>query len=75
MAEQDDEQYDPRQQLFTTLLRKVERDTYPSTTVMDLIEEIADDRERAAYCRVLLEKVQRDEFPSLDLIKRVSELC
>ena len=62
-------------ELFTTLLRKIERDTYPSTTVMDLIEELADEEQRAQYCRVLLEKVQQDEYPSLDLIRRVRDLC
>ena len=64
-----------REELFTTLLRKVERDTYPSTTVMDLIEELADDDQRAAYCRVLMDKVEQDQFPSLDLIRRVKSLC
>ena len=66
---------DMRDELFTTLLRKIERDTYPSTTLMDLVEEVADDQQRAAYCRVLLDKVEQDEFPSLDLIRRVRDLC
>lgn len=65
---------DVRGQLFAALLRKVERDQYPSTTVMDLIEEMADDEQRTAYCQVLLDKVQEDTFPSLDLIRRVHAL-
>jgi hypothetical protein len=66
---------DVRDELFTTLLRKIERDPYPSSTVMDLVEELADDEQRAAYGRVLMEKVQQDEYPSLDLIRRVKSLC
>ena len=66
---------DVRDELFTTLLRKIARDTYPSATMMDLVEELADDEQRAAYCRVLMEKVEQDEFPSLDLIRRVKDLC
>ncbi|NYD41973.1 hypothetical protein [Nocardioides panaciterrulae] len=66
---------DVRTQLFDALLSKVENDPYPSATMMDLIEEMADDEQRAAYCRVLLDKVQGDTFPSLDLIRRVSEMA
>jgi len=66
---------DVRDELFTTLLRKIEGDPYPSSTMMDMIEQLADDEQRAQYARVLMEKVAQDEYPSLDLIRRVQALC
>ena len=66
---------DVHDELFTTLLRKIQRDPYPSSTMMDMIEDLADEEQRAAYCQVLMEKVQQDEYPSLDLIRRVKSLC
>ena len=69
-----EEQTDIRRELLGVLLRKVEQDHYPSTTMMDLIEELVTPEERPAYARILLEKLQGDEFPSLDLMHRVRSL-
>ena len=66
---------DIRGDLLAVLLRKVEQDQYPSSTMMDLIEEMLTPAELASYAHVLLDKIQADNFPSLDMVRRLSALC
>lgn len=67
-----DEQ-DPRGQLVHLLLGKVANDTYPSTTMLDLIEEIVTEDERHDYLAVLWDKVRDDTYPSLALMTRLRD--
>lgn len=70
MAEE--QQFDARHELVNTLLEKVRQDPYPSTTMMDLIEqELRSPEEKQAYATILINKIQGDTFPSLDLMVRV----
>jgi hypothetical protein len=64
---------DPRGQLVHMLLDKVAADNYPSTTMLDLIEEIVTDDERLDYIAVLWEKVRDDTYPSLALMTRLRD--
>lgn len=66
---------DVRRQLIQLLMEKVEQDPYPSTTVLDLIEELLTDDEVQAYAAILMDRVRDEEFPSLDMIKRLSALA
>ena len=66
---------DIRGDLLAVLLSKVEQDQYPSSTMMDLIEEMLTPAELASYAHVLLDKIQADNFPSLDMVRRLSALC
>jgi hypothetical protein len=66
--------FDPREELLDLLLEKVEQDPYPSTTMMDMIEEMLTRDRMEAYARILMAKVSADNFPSLDLIARVKAL-
>jgi len=59
--------------LLQVLLKKLVADPYPSTTMMDTIEEILTPEATPAYVRLLLERIERDEFPSID-IDRVRNL-
>jgi hypothetical protein len=63
-----------RRQLLEVLLAKVEQDTYPSSTMLDLIEELIGPDELEDYAGVLMAKVRNDQFPSLDLMNRVRSL-
>jgi hypothetical protein len=63
-----------RRQLLELLLTKVEQDTYPSSTMLDLIEELLGPDEVGDYAEVLMAKVANDQFPSLDLMNRVKSL-
>ena len=66
---------DVRRQLIQLLMDKVEQDPYPSTTMLDLIEELLTDDEVQAYAAILMDRVRDEEFPSLDMIKRLSALA
>jgi hypothetical protein len=68
------EQNDVRGDLLALLLAKVEQDQYPSSTMMDMIEEILTPDELSRYAHVLLDKIRGDQFPSLDMMRRLMEL-
>lgn len=67
-------QRDIRHELVQVLLDKVYEDPYPSTTMLDLLEEIIGPDERADYAAVLMDKIHGDTFPSLDMMSRVRDL-
>ncbi|MGN6752373.1 MAG: hypothetical protein ACTHJJ_07445 [Intrasporangium sp.] len=56
------------------LLEKVAEDLYPSGMMMDLIEELLQPDEVAAYVAVLMEKMQDDAYPSVGMMRRVTAL-
>lgn len=66
-----DQQFDGRHELVSLLLEIVKEDPYPSTTMMDHIEQLMQPEEVPAYIGVLLDKIRSSAFPSLDLIARV----
>ena len=67
------QEQDARPQLVQLLLGKVSEDTYPSTTMLDLIEEIVTQDDRPDYVEVLWEKVRDDNYPSLALMTRLRD--
>ena len=73
MADGDD-RFDPRAALLDMLLERVAEDVYPSTTMLDLIEQIAEPDELSAYLTVLLEKIRNDTYPSIPMMQRVIAL-
>ena len=68
-----DNDFDARSEMVRLLLGKVANDTYPSTTMLDLIEEVVTDDERGEYIQVLWEKVRDDTYPSLALMTRLRD--
>ena len=69
-----DKPTDVRAQLLQTLLEHVEEDQYPSTTMMDTIEEMLTPDDVEKYAGVLLAKVADDTYPSLGMIRRIRVL-
>ncbi len=68
------EQYDARRELLEILLTRVQRDRFPSVTMMNLIEQLIGPDERSIYAQVLMEKIRRDPHPSLPMMQRVLAL-
>jgi hypothetical protein len=68
MAEDDS---DARKRLFGVLLDKVAQDVYPSTTMLDYIEEILEPDDVDAYAAVLLEKIADETYPSVSMMRRL----
>ena len=66
---------DPRTMLLRALMSKVDADRYPSTTMLDTIEELlADDDEVADYVSLLVKRIDDDQFPSIPMINRIRDL-
>ena len=72
---QDEAQYDTRRELIQLLLDKVANDPYPSTTMMDMIEELLTPQEVESYAEILMDKIRADQFPSVSLMSRVQGLA
>jgi uncharacterized protein (DUF2342 family) len=68
------DEYDVRSEMLRLLLGKVASDTYPSTTMLDMIEKLLTPQEVPAYAEVLMDKIRGDRFPSVHLMKRVMAL-
>ncbi len=61
--------------LYSSLIDKIRNDTYPSSTMMNEVEQALNDELLVEYADALLEKVQNDQFPSLDLMRRLAALA
>ena len=64
-----------RNAIAVLLIEKVRQDEYPSSTQMDLIEQVAPTYLLRDYLNVLLEKVMRDPNPSIPLLGRVARVA
>jgi hypothetical protein len=60
--------------LARLLMDKIRTDTYPSSTQMDLLEQMIPRALAAEYFDVLLEKVAEDQWPSVSMLARMSRL-
>jgi hypothetical protein len=65
---------DARAELVRTLLEKVSEDQYPSTTMLDLIEELLTPEEEPAYVVFLQERLRSDRYPSIPMLSRLVQL-
>ena len=59
---------------FELLLGKVDEDTYPSSTMLDIIEKLITPETAPAYAAVLMSKIDGDTYPSMSIIRRVLAL-
>jgi hypothetical protein len=60
--------------LARLILDKIRTDKYPSSTQMDLLEDMIPRALALEYFDVLLEKVAADQWPSNSLLARMSRL-
>jgi len=65
---------DARAELVATLLDKVSDDQYPSTTMLDLIEQLLTPEEQPAYVVFLQDRIRSERYPSIPLLKRLTAL-
>ena len=73
LQEWQQQQEEMRRDFVGQLLDRVEKDTYPSTTMLDLIEQSMGPEEVSRYATVLMEKIRQDDYPSFDLVNRVRQ--
>ena len=60
--------------LAGVLLKRVRDDRYPSSTEMDLIEQVIPPQLLPRYVEILLEKIAQDDRPSISLIHRLQRV-
>ena len=60
--------------LINALLEKIQEDPYPSSTMMDLVEELLTEEEIPAYVMLLQDKIRQDRFPSVSMMNRLKDL-
>lgn len=68
-------QYDVRSELLRNLLSRVKEDPYPSTTMMDMIEELLTPHDVPRYVQILMSKISEERFPSVSMLQRVKNLA
>ena len=59
-------------EVMQVLLEKVEEDPYPSTTMLDMIEQMLRPEDVETYAEILLDKIRGDRFPSIGMLSRVT---
>jgi hypothetical protein len=65
---------DVRARLLALLLEKVDEDLYPSSTMLDMIEELITQADVSTYADVLMRKIDDDVYPSISIMRRVLAL-
>jgi len=63
-----------RAELVRTLLEKINQDTYPSTTMLNLLEELLHDEELPEYVMFLQQRIAADQYPSIPLMDRLVQI-
>jgi hypothetical protein len=69
-----DNGFDTRAEVLDLLMEKVEADVYPSETMLNLIEELAEPDDIPAYAAILMAKVRDDTYPSVSMLRRLVAL-
>jgi hypothetical protein len=65
----------PYERYFELIREKIEEDRYPSSQLMDRLEDaITSPEQLEAYLETLFEKIQDDHYPSLQMLDRVARI-
>ena len=75
MAEPTDPAGDVRDVLIEELLDKFADDRFPSSTMLDLAEELLRPDELEIYARILLRNVRAEKYPSISMLRRIAALA
>ena len=70
----DDEREEARVALIRALMEKINADTYPSVTMLDMVEELLRPEEVPTYAAVLRQRVRQDTYPSIPMLHRLRAL-
>lgn len=56
---------------YGVLLEKVRQDRYPSSTMLNILEQHMVGHERQELVTMLVQKVAADRYPSIEMLKRI----
>jgi hypothetical protein len=71
MPQDDEERLELHDMLYGVLLERVRQDRYPSSTMLNILEEHMVGHERQALVTILVQKVAADRYPSIEMLKRI----
>lgn len=63
-----------RAELVQTLLDRITADTYPSTTMLNMLESLLTEEELPEYVLFLQDKIREDTYPSIPLLNRLVDI-
>jgi hypothetical protein len=63
--------YDVRTEMLEALLQKVGEEQYPSSTMLDMIEELLTPDDVPVYAEMLLTRIRSERFPSIPMLARL----
>ena len=63
-----------RSRTLRLLLDKVHADTYPSSTMLDMVERLLAPDDVGDYAEVLMAKIDGENYPSYALVQRLMAL-
>ncbi len=69
------ESYDVRAQMLQALLEKVEEDQFPSSTMLDWIEQLLTPDDVPDYAEALLRRIRTERYPSIPMMTRLTRLA
>ena len=70
-----DDSYNVRAEMLEALLQKVGGDRFPSSTMLNWIEELLTPEDVPVYVELLLERVREENFPSIPMLARIKRLA
>ena len=56
------------------LIDRIRQDRYPSSSMMDMVEQGLRFEDVRDYVEVLMEKIEQDKFPSIPMMRRLERL-
>jgi hypothetical protein len=65
--------FDARAELVSMLIEKVEEDQYPSTTMLDMLEQNLTPEDVPVYVAMLTRRIRSDRFPSIPMLSRLQK--
>jgi hypothetical protein len=65
--------FDARAELVSMLIEKIEGDQYPSTTMLDMLEQNLKPEEVPVYVAMLSRRIRSDRFPSIPMLSRLQK--
>jgi hypothetical protein len=61
-------------QFYALMLDTVRGDQYPSTQMLDLLEQTMLGHERVELAHILIEKISQDRYPSIMMLHRLARI-
>lgn len=67
--------YDVRAAMVELLINKLEQETYPSATAMNMLEELLTPDDVPRYAEFLMSRIADDQYPSIPMMARLKKLA